>query len=56
MTRKHFIALAKVCIDNKLDDASVYDIALVCKNFNKNFSMIKFFNYIKFSQDAKNVK
>ena len=56
MTRKHFIALAKVCIDNRLDDASVQDIAQVCKSFNKNFSMIKFFNYIKFSQDSKNVK
>ena len=53
MTRKHFIALAKVCIDNKLDDASVYDIAQVCKNFNKNFSMVKFFDYIK---NSKNVK
>jgi len=47
MTRKHFIALAKVCIKNKLDDASVHDIALVCKNFNKNFSYIKFLDYVK---------
>ena len=48
MTRKHFIALAKVFIENKLDDASVFDICQsVCRNFNKNFSMTESFLSLK---------
>lgn len=47
MTRKHFIALAKVCADNNVDDAVIYDLANVCRKFNRNFDRGRFFNYIR---------
>ena len=46
MTRKHFIELAKVCADNKVDDAVIYDLANVCRKFNRNFDRGRFFDYI----------
>lgn len=47
MSRKHFIALAKVCADNNVDDAVIYDLANVCRKFNRNFDRGRFFNYIR---------
>ena len=46
LSRKHFYALARLCVDEHLNHDQVHAIAEFCKTFNKKFDRQRFYNAI----------
>ena len=47
MTRKHFIELVQIIVDNNLDNTTIEDIMRFCKRHNSNFNKATFYNAIE---------
>ena len=46
MTRKHFIELVQIIVDNNLDNTTIEDIMRFCKRHNSNFNKAMFMDRI----------
>ena len=54
MTRKHFVDLVEVLVDNNADDALIHDIAILCKRHNRNFDFTTWWDYVQKRRFEKN--
>tara|TARA_R100000734_G_C3293753_1_gene85192 strand:- start:97 stop:285 length:189 start_codon:yes stop_codon:yes gene_type:complete len=47
MTRKHFIELVDIIVDNRLDEGAIQDIMRFCKRHNSRFDKATFYHAIE---------
>ena len=47
MTRKHFERLARFAAEWDLSDAQVQGLVMLCKEFNSNFDMHRFYDKVE---------